>query len=137
LNLIAARGRGQPGGDLDEEQIVADVDVELDFLRERHRPVFVAALRVAIASLPPGERALLRYRFVDGLTPGHVAGIYGVHRTTILRRIAAAQELVLARTRAEVMHQLQVSPSECDSLIALVQSRLHLTLNSLLGSRDR
>jgi RNA polymerase sigma-70 factor, ECF subfamily len=133
LNLIAQRR--PPSAEVDEDEIVADCDLELDFLRERHRPAFNAALRGAVASLPPSERALLRYQFVDGLTPGHIAAICGVHRTTILRRIAAAQALVLERTRADVMHQLQVSPSECDSLIALVQSRLHLTLTSLLGSK--
>ncbi|HEY3818638.1 MAG TPA: hypothetical protein VGL81_15800 [Polyangiaceae bacterium] len=132
LNLIAARERGGPDVAIDEDRIAADCDVELSHLREHYRPSFATALRRAVAALPAQERALLRFRFVEGLTPGHIATIYGVHRTTILRRIEAAQAQVLERTRADVMNELQISPSDFESLLNLVQSRLHVTLTSLL-----
>jgi RNA polymerase sigma-70 factor (ECF subfamily) len=132
LNVITARGRGRQDGALDEDRIADDCDVELGLLRERYRASFAVALRQAVAELPAQERALLRFRFVDGLVPGHIAGIYGVHRTTILRRIEAVQALVLERTRAEVIRKLQISPSECDSILNVVRSRLHVTLSALL-----
>jgi RNA polymerase sigma-70 factor (ECF subfamily) len=137
LNLIAAQERHAPSEPLDEDLLAGSADPELDYLRERYRATFAAALKRAIAELPPGERALLRFHFVDGLTPGHIGEIYGVHRTTTMRRIAAAGEQLLALTRAHVMKELDVSPSECDGLVELVRSRMSLTLTSLFRSRAR
>jgi RNA polymerase sigma-70 factor (ECF subfamily) len=105
---------------------------EVDLMKARYGGEFVAALREATASLSPRDRNLLRFTFVEHLTPARIGAIYGVHRTTAMRWIEAIQEEVLARTRAQLMESLHLSPVECDSLIALVRSGIHLTLSSLL-----
>jgi RNA polymerase sigma-70 factor (ECF subfamily) len=137
LNLIEAEQRHVAARLPDEALLPAGGDPELDYLRERYRAAFAAALKQAVADLPVGDRALLRFHFADGLTPGHIGGIYGVHRTTTLRRIAAAKEELLTRTRAHVMRELGVTPSECDSLMGLVQSNLPVTVSSLFRSRSK
>jgi RNA polymerase sigma-70 factor (ECF subfamily) len=134
LNLIESWRREPTGEPLDEDLLPAGVNLELDYLRERYRACFGTALRQAVAELAPADRAILRFHFVDGLTPGHIGGIYGVHRTTILRRIDALQDTLLSHTRAHVMRELRLSPSECDSLLDLVRSRLPMTLSSLFRS---
>jgi RNA polymerase sigma-70 factor (ECF subfamily) len=134
LNLIDARSRHPPTVVLDEEMLPAGGDLELDYVRERYRATFLGALKRAIAELPPAERAILRFHFVDGLTPGHIGEIYGVHRTTTLRRIAASKNQLLERTRAHIMEELQLSPDDCDSLVGLLRSRLRMTLSSLFRS---
>ena len=107
-------------------------DQELEFMKQSYRVPFVTAFREAMASLGARERNLLRFAFVEGLAPGQVAAIYGVHRTTAMRWIEAAQEEVLERTRRSLMERLRLSPSECDGVFGLVRSRIDVTLSSLL-----
>jgi len=137
LNLLAKDKAGIPRAD-DAEAIarafVPDKDPELDLLRARYAGAFTAAFREAIAGLSRRDRGLLRFTFVEMLTPARVGAMYGVHRTTAMRWIDAAQEEVLARTRARLIERLRLSPSECDGIFALVRSRLSLTLSSLLTS---
>jgi RNA polymerase sigma-70 factor (ECF subfamily) len=135
LNLLDKEKAGSPRVD-DAEAIarafVPEKDLDLELMRARHAGDFVEAFRAAIAGLPRRDRTLLRLTFVEHLTPARVGVMYGVHRTTAMRWIDAAQEEVLARTRARLMERLRLSPSECDGLFALVRSRLDVTLSSLL-----
>jgi RNA polymerase sigma-70 factor, ECF subfamily len=137
LNLIEGRRRHVAAALPNEDLLPAGGDPELDYLRDHYRAAFAIALKRAVTELSGGERALLRFHFVDGLTPGHIGGIYGVHRTTTLRRIATAKQILLERTRAHVISELRISPSECDSLMRLVRSHLPVTLSSLFGSRAK
>jgi RNA polymerase sigma-70 factor (ECF subfamily) len=124
----------QEFGDGELADLVAPgCDPELDLVRLKYKDDFVAAFREAMASLPPRERGLLRLAFVDGLTPGKIAVVYGVHRTTAMRWIEAAQEEVLQRTRSRLIDRLGLTPSECDSIVALLRSHVHVTLSSLLN----
>ena len=77
-------------------------------------------------------RTLLRFRYVDGLVPGRVAAIYAVHRTTAMRWIEEAEAALLAGVRRHLMARLNTSGEECDSILALVRSRLEITLSALL-----
>jgi RNA polymerase sigma-70 factor (ECF subfamily) len=122
--------------ELDEHEVADAVatgrDPDLQLLRMSHEDDFVAALREAMSSLAPRERALLRFMFVDGLTPARIGVVYGIHRTTAMRWVDAAQEAVLAGTRSRLMERLRLSPSECDGIVALLRSQVHVTLGSLL-----
>ena len=75
---------------------------------------------------------MLRFTYIEQITPARIGAVYGVHRTTALRWIESAHEAVLARTRTGLMARLDVSPSECDSLIALLKSQLDVTLGALV-----
>jgi RNA polymerase sigma-70 factor, ECF subfamily len=135
LNLLEAGRAGEAA--LDEVDAMARAvapgcDPELEFMKASYRGEFVAAFREAMSSLPPRDRNLLRFTFVERLTPAGVGAIYGVHRTTAMRWIDAAQEDVVTRTRSRLMARLRLSPSECDGIFALVRSRIQVTLGSLL-----
>jgi RNA polymerase sigma-70 factor, ECF subfamily len=135
LDLIDAQKAGPQGGDdLDElaGAVVPRGDPEIEVLEARYRGEFMAAFREAMAGLSQRQRALLRFTFVERLTPARLGVVYGVHRTTAMRWVEAAQEEILSRTRAAMMDRLHLSPSECDSLIALLKSRIDITLAPLL-----
>jgi RNA polymerase sigma-70 factor (ECF subfamily) len=109
-------------------------DLELDYIKAHDREAFVSAFRETLGTLPERERNLLRYQYVEALTPERIGRIYGVHRTTAIRWVAAALEHLLEGIRRALMRQLQISEDECDSLVRLVRSRLPVTLHSLLDS---
>jgi RNA polymerase sigma-70 factor (ECF subfamily) len=137
LNLMGSEKAGAARTD-DADALarvfVPERDPELELLRARHERDFVAAFREAIAALSPRDRSVLRFIFVEHLTPARVGAMYGVHRTTAMRWIDAAQEEVLRRTRAGMMERLHLTPSECEGIFAVVRSRLEITLSSLLKS---
>jgi RNA polymerase sigma-70 factor (ECF subfamily) len=114
------------------EAIAPACDPELELMKAGSRDEVVAALREAMASLGNRERALLRFAFVEQMTPARIGSVYGVHRTTAMRWIEAAQGEILARTQARLMTRLRLSPSECESLFHLVKSRIDMTVSSLL-----
>ena len=105
---------------------------EIELLEARYRGEFTAAFREAMGGLSQRQRALLRFTFVERLTPARLGVVYGVHRTTAMRWVEAAQEEILSRTRTAMMDRLHLSASECDGLIALLKSRIDITLASLL-----
>jgi len=137
LDLIEAQKVGERHrGEVEEiaDAVVPQHDPDIGLLEARYRGEFMAAFREAMADLSPRERSLLRFTFVERLTPARLGVMYGVHRTTAMRWVEAAQEEVLSRTRAKLMERLQLSPSECDSLMGLLKSRIDLTLTSLFGT---
>ncbi len=137
LDLISAEKAGEPRVDEVDaiaRAVVPQGDPEIELLRASYRDEFMAAFREAMAVLPRRERGLLRFTFVERLTPARIAAMYGVHRTTAMRWIEGAQEEVLEGTRKRMMERLRISPSECDAILALVKSRLDITLGSLFDS---
>jgi RNA polymerase sigma-70 factor, ECF subfamily len=138
LNLLAATPPGHLA--LDEGRdgagltVAAGADVELDYLRARYRGHFAAAFKESVAALEPRQRTLLRFHYLDHLIPEKIGAIYGVHRTTAMRWIAATEAALLAGVKQRVEARLQLDSEDCDSLLALVRSRLDVTLTSLLGN---
>lgn len=107
-------------------------DEERRFLQTRYAGEFAGAFREALAARPARERNLLRFHYLERLTPARIGTLYNVHRTTVMRWLDAATEALLAATRANLIARLGLSASECDSLIELVKSRLDFTLDALL-----
>ncbi len=135
LNLLDAEKAGRVGADEADElarALIPAGDPEMELLRARCEDELGAALRASMAGLSRRDRTLLRLVFVERLTPARIGAMYGVHRTTALRWIEAAQEEILARTRARMIERLRLSPSECDRIFSLVKSRLDVSITSLL-----
>jgi RNA polymerase sigma-70 factor (ECF subfamily) len=134
LNLVDAERRHQP---LDADltaALPAGSDPEMDYLKAHHRAAFVTAFRGAFTRLSQRERSLLRFQYLDELTPDRIGRIYQVHRTTAMRWISAAQEQLLTGTRGMLIEALALSSDECDDMLQLVRSRLEVTLHQLLRS---
>jgi len=111
-------------------------DPELSILRAQYREGVTACVRDALGKLDDRSRALLRYQLVDGWNVDRVGALYGVHRATAARWIAAARETLGDLVRREVEAQLGVKPDEIDSIIRLVQSRVDLSLARLMKSQS-
>jgi RNA polymerase sigma-70 factor (ECF subfamily) len=111
-------------------------DIELEFIKRQYRTGFKRAFTAALRTLPAREQNLLRQHHLDGLSIDQLGALYRVHRATAARWIQRAQATLLARTKRTLMSQMKVGPSECESIIRLVQSQLHLTLRTLWGAPD-
>jgi RNA polymerase sigma-70 factor (ECF subfamily) len=129
LDLKRERFGTAPRGDV---QAVGR-DAELDLARHRDGAAFKDAVTEAIESLDAQERAILRLRYVDGLTVEKIGVIYGVHAATIVRRLSASRERVIARVRDLLYVRKKLRARDVASLAALVQSQLELSLSRVLG----
>jgi RNA polymerase sigma-70 factor (ECF subfamily) len=108
-------------------------DAELAFLRDHYRADVDAAMRAALAGLSDDARALLRYHLIDGWSVDRIGALYGVHRSTAARRVTAAREELGAAIRTAVADRLDISLEEVDSIVRLVQSRVDVSIERLLG----
>jgi len=109
------------------------LDPEVAFLRQRYAPEVDRALRRALALLDPGERLLLHFYYVDGLTLARIAALERVGTTTVFRRLSAAAQKVLACVRADLAARLHLSAQSLDSLIRLVRHDIDLNVSQILG----
>jgi RNA polymerase sigma-70 factor (ECF subfamily) len=108
-------------------------DPALAYLRERYRSDVDAAMRAALIGLADEERALLRYSLIDGWTVDRIGALYGVHRATAARRVAAARAAFATAIRSELAGRLAIPDDEVDSIIRLVQSRIDASIERLLA----
>jgi RNA polymerase sigma-70 factor (ECF subfamily) len=87
--------------------------------------------------MPRRDRNLLRLHFLGGVTLEQLAQMYGVHRATVVRWLAAAREAVLAATRDHVAHAIGAPASELDEMFSLVKSRVELSVERMLASVEK
>lgn len=115
-----------------EALMPADAGLEVEHLKRLYREEFKMAFREAVAALTDRERTLLRQHAIDGLSIDRLADFYGVHRATTARWIEAARKSILTRTRRALGQRLHVPAAELDSILRLIDSRLDITLPTLL-----
>jgi RNA polymerase sigma-70 factor (ECF subfamily) len=108
-------------------------DPRVGQFRETYRADVDAAMRSSLIGLSEGSRALLRYSLLDGWSIDRIAALYGVHRATAARRIAAARTELGDAIRIELSQRLSIEVDEVDSVIRLVQSRIDASLERLLA----
>jgi RNA polymerase sigma-70 factor (ECF subfamily) len=133
LNLTQKERRELPMPDSLLEALPAgDDNPELSYLRERHRSDFQAAIAQALAGLTRRQRNLLRHYFVYRLSIDQIGAIYHVHRATVARSIAKAQDELQGRARAILGARLRLDARECESLMRTLGGLLELTLRRLL-----
>jgi RNA polymerase sigma-70 factor, ECF subfamily len=136
--LDAGRRRGARPEVADDEALMAvadpDDDVELAYLKRHYRAEFRAAFSEAVAGLESRERNALRQHLVGGLTIDQMAALYGIHRATAARRVAAARSALLAATRRALATRLRVGDDELGSIMRLINSHLDVSLTRLLHS---
>ncbi|MEM6293511.1 MAG: hypothetical protein AAGA54_19720 [Myxococcota bacterium] len=129
VRRTAARRRGllEAAG-----EAITPADPELAFLKQHYRGAFREAFTLAVEDLDPKERALLRNRFVDGLTLPQLAAASGVHRATAARWLADVRTTLLERTRAHMVARLKIGPDELQSIFRLIQSNFEVSVHRLL-----
>jgi RNA polymerase sigma-70 factor (ECF subfamily) len=90
----------------------------------------------AVAGLPPRARNFLRHAHVDQLTLDQIAGLYGIHRATVARTLAAAREELVSSTRRELGELLGLPDAELDSMVRSADSRIDLSLSRVLVAAE-
>jgi RNA polymerase sigma-70 factor (ECF subfamily) len=121
----------------DDELLIADVtdqaqEPEVDFFARRYKTDFEAAIREALESLGPEPRTLLRMHVIDGLSIDDIGALHDVHRATAARWIKRIREELLRDARERFIARHDLTPSECDSLVAKLRSNLHVSVDRLL-----
>jgi RNA polymerase sigma-70 factor (ECF subfamily) len=114
-------------------EITGDDDPALAYLKEAYREVFAVAVKDALAELTVRERNLLRQHHLDGLTLDELATLYGAHRATVARWLAAARDHVLTATQALVQSRIALDEGEFASMVRLVQTQVQVSLARLLA----
>jgi RNA polymerase sigma-70 factor (ECF subfamily) len=109
-------------------------DPELEHMKRTYGPAFKAAFASAFKSLSSRERLLLRQQVLDGLNIDQIGAQYQVHRATAARWLERARETLLEGTRAALTAELKVSETECESIMRLAQSQLHVSIRRLLSA---
>jgi RNA polymerase sigma-70 factor, ECF subfamily len=129
----ARRARPTPGDELLMGIESPHTGPELGYLKEHYREAFREAFTAALGELTPRARNALRHHYVHGLTIDQIAATYGVHRSNAARRIAKARDTLLSSTRRRVLIALRVDRGEFESMMRMVESKLDVSLQRLLG----
>ncbi|MCA9642066.1 MAG: hypothetical protein KC492_15275, partial [Myxococcales bacterium] len=108
-------------------------DPELAYLKELYKEQFRAAFTRAAANLEPEQRNVLRAYYGQGSSIDVIAAGRGVHRATAARRVGQAREQLLSETRRLLIAELNLSRSDLESVMRLIQSQLHLTLSRVFA----
>lgn len=142
LRVMAARALGRRM-ERDRREIELDsgvlellepaLDPEVAMLRDRYRDVVEAAFTAALAELSPRARAVLRFHLVDGWTIDQLGARYATHRSTASRWLVAARDELRTGIRSRLAVQLAITESQVDSIVALVTSRIEVSLDRLLA----
>jgi RNA polymerase sigma-70 factor, ECF subfamily len=109
-----------------------DPDPELHYMKAQYRPLFEAAFQASLSALSAKERNILRQHFLDGMTTDAIAKLHRVHRTTVARWIDQTRQTILDGVHERLRASLGVGNDEIQSIMALVQSRLNVTIGRLL-----
>jgi RNA polymerase sigma-70 factor, ECF subfamily len=112
-------------------------DAELEHVKARYVEEFKQAFSAALRDLSPRDQTLLRQHAIDGVTIDQLGVLYHMHRATAARNLQRVRRAVLVATRARLATRLDVRPSELDSILRLVRSRLDVTLRWLVRRRRR
>ncbi len=130
ISMLRKTARESPA----EEQLelAASGDLELSFLKQKYRGAFSESFERAIRGLDPSDRNLLRLHFLGKVTLPALATMYGVHRATIIRRLAKTREVIEKQTRRGMREALSIQNEELNSIMDLVRSRMDISVARML-----
>ncbi|HLU65238.1 MAG TPA: sigma-70 family RNA polymerase sigma factor [Kofleriaceae bacterium] len=137
IKLVSRRREVPVSDELLASALAPDAGPELAYMKRLYRAEFGRAFSAALASLSPRQRTLLRQHALDELGLDRMARLYGAHRATVARWLAAARADLVAATRRELVERLGISPVEVDSILRLVESQLDVSLGGLRGRARR
>jgi RNA polymerase sigma-70 factor (ECF subfamily) len=120
----------------DEDALVELVDAadqpDIAQLRNQYSVELRAAFLAAARRLDAEERAVLRSHAIDALTIDQIGALYQIHRATAARWVQQAKASLLEALRDELGRRLGREHEACDSVVALVRSRIDLSLERAL-----
>ncbi len=107
-------------------------DPALEVMKHRYGATFKQILQEVIAGLTSEQRNLLRLYYVDGMTTGEIAALFGLNQSNASRRLTSIRETILFETRRRLREHLKLSQSAFEELTQMVQSQLGLSLSRIL-----
>ncbi len=110
---------------------------EMLTFKQQYRAQFGAAFQDALAQLTAAQRNVLRLHYVHGLSIDRLGKVLQVHRSNAARRVAKARDALLSGTRRLLHARLSIDRREFDQLMALVASRIDLSIERFLGEVSR
>ncbi|MFO0554021.1 MAG: sigma-70 family RNA polymerase sigma factor [Polyangiaceae bacterium] len=116
-------------------EVPAGRDPEVDVMKAHYHDAFRRAFERATTELQVDDRNLLRQYYVHGLGIDGLAALLGVHRATAARRVGRARDQLLLLTRQCLATDLSLSPTELDSVMRLVESQAHVTIERIFAER--
>jgi RNA polymerase sigma-70 factor, ECF subfamily len=132
--------RKEHGPDVDESEAeglaAAGSDPELHLIQGEYKDQFRQAFRQALSRLTPAQRTVLRMYAVEGLTLERIGRLYGVHRSTILRRFEGARARLLEEIREELKVRLSLKSTQLSSWMRLAKSQLEISMGPLLAEGE-
>ncbi|MCA9620636.1 MAG: sigma-70 family RNA polymerase sigma factor [Myxococcales bacterium] len=134
LNRLRGEGRRKKR----EEGWFADYalgeeDPELDLLKDRYRGELEEAIKRAFERLAQDQRELLRLYVIEGNTLDQLAAEHGVNPSTVSRWLARIRDKHASDARRHFAETCALAPSECESLVQLVRSNMHVSVERLLA----
>lgn len=136
VDMLRAHGREQPTDEPAAELEAIGADPELAYLKDHYRAHFRSAFEQALETLSARDRTVLRLHLLEGLNIDSIGAMYGVHRATVARWMAAGRGQLLERTRQGLGERLKLSGEELDSILRLVVSRLDLSIGGFLAAQE-
>ena len=114
----------------------ARLDPELDYLKQRYKGQVEDAIIEALRQLDNRESALLRLHLGERMSIDVLGSMYSVNRSTAARWLADARGSLISKAKAILRAQLNLTDRECDSMVALVQSQLHVSIVRRLSAEN-
>jgi RNA polymerase sigma-70 factor (ECF subfamily) len=102
-------------------------DPELEFLKTRYAAEVQSAFETTLAGLPKVLRTVLQMHYLDDLTIDEIGAVLDVHRSTAARWIREARAALMKQTKRLLRSRLRSSPSEVESILRIVWSRIDLS----------
>jgi RNA polymerase sigma-70 factor (ECF subfamily) len=110
-------------------------DPEISYLKSRYASEFEAAFRATLEKLSRRERNVLRHYYLDAMTADAIAKLYRVSLRTMQRWLTATRTRILRATRELLAERLDLSSTQIDGLMMLVQSQFEMSVFQILRSR--
>ncbi len=124
------------GGEAGDVPAAGALGPELMLVKEEYRAAFRDAFTRAIGALDAHDRNLLRLNLVGGMTLEQLAKMYGMHRATVVRNLARIRQQLFSATKKSLQAELRIDEREFESLLGIVESRMDMSVMSLLREED-
>jgi RNA polymerase sigma-70 factor (ECF subfamily) len=108
-------------------------DPALTILKQESAALIKTAFHAGLAALTPRQRNLLRQHLLDGLTIDELGVIYGIHRVTAARWLAAARADLWSHTRRQLRQTLGLSDTAIGGMLEEIRSTLDLSIERALS----
>ncbi|HEY5961730.1 MAG TPA: hypothetical protein VIV60_34460 [Polyangiaceae bacterium] len=126
--LRTTNRRREQSPDSSRETLDVQLDPELEYLKQHYKGDVEDAIVHALNGLSARDRTLLRLQLCERSSIDVLGAMYGVNRATAARWLAAARHELMVGARERLRARLQLSETECDSLVAMVNSRLDVSI---------